>query len=159
MIHTTPAGFTLTAIRFPWSTAIVSNHARSAIGGLRTSSDTHPVMQQMFRQVHHLQQHCRCCRLGCGRCDAPSNWFYNCCVGTFVLPEQQGNLTDHPAFVNPDPARSRLPSAARPPCINGGTNHPWIADLDLDGVSGLTGLGVSRTWGVLNILPPAARTS
>ncbi len=113
---------------------IVSNHARSAIGGLRTSSDTHPVMRQMFVNciIYSNTAGVVASDLGLG-VTHHSNWFYNCCVGTFVLPEQQGNLTDHPAFVNPDPADPDYPLQPGSPCINGGTNHPWIADLDLDG--------------------------
>ncbi len=112
---------------------IVSNHARAAVGGLRTSTDTHPIMRQMFINciIYSNTAGVVSSDLGVGYANH-TNWFYNCCVGTYVLPEHQGNLTNHPAFVNPDPAGPDYRLLPGSPCVNAGTNHPWIGDWDLE---------------------------
>ena len=58
--------------------------------------------------------------------------FHYCCCPTTVLPADQGNITNSPAFADFAAGNYRL--AKESPCINAGINQAWMAGAtDLDG--------------------------
>jgi hypothetical protein len=65
------------------------------------------------------------------RTAAQSNAFYYSC-GDLLTNTAQGNITNDPCLVNLAAGDYRL--APYSPCVNAGTNLPWLAeDVDLDG--------------------------
>ncbi|MBN2561436.1 MAG: hypothetical protein JXQ75_10960, partial [Phycisphaerae bacterium] len=74
-----------------------------------------------------------------------TNWYvysgtmsYSCST---PLPPGEGNTSDDPVFVNPAAGNYRLASGS--PCINHGTNRPWMKTaIDLDGRPRLQALRV-----------------
>lgn len=57
-------------------------------------------------------------------------YIFNSCVGTTVLPPDQGDITNNPLFLAADNYRLQENS----PCVNTGTNLEWMAGaLELDG--------------------------
>ncbi len=63
---------------------------------------------------------------------AASNAFSYCCADFNSFAPDKHNLTNNPRFVDAAAGDYRLRRES--PCINAGTNHPWMAGaLDLDG--------------------------
>lgn len=113
---------------------IVSNYATSYGGGLALGNDSLPNRQVIINTIVYSNQ-------ALGSQDVlvyaaslhQTNWFFNCCVGTLALPAHQGNFTNNPVFINPDPANPDYRLLVNSPCVNAGTNHPALGALDLDG--------------------------
>lgn len=82
------------------------------------------------------------------RIDGGALYFTNSCVNVanIAVLDGSGNINDNPLFVDSAAGNFRLRSGS--PCINSGTNLPWMVgavDLDgkrrIDGVSGLIDMG------------------
>lgn len=61
-----------------------------------------------------------------------TNCFYYSCAGNVTLPAEQGNINSDPLWGEAATGNYRLRQNS--PCVNTGTNLPWVAGaLDLDG--------------------------
>ncbi len=65
-------------------------------------------------------------------------WLTNCCatdLDGYGPIQGSGNTTNYPLFVNPDPANPDYRLQKGSPCVNTGSNYPWMAqDVDVSGL-------------------------
>ncbi len=104
---------------------IVSNRATGTFGGGLFTRDTNAMVNCIIYSnragsVHDVYL------------DRTGSTFTNCCTPTAASLPGANNIPDYPVFADPSNNDWRL--TADSPCVNAGTNEPWIESaVDLDG--------------------------